>query len=56
MSTARPPYTDSSGDPYEMLLDGTSEVPGTSTIPTAQPLIDLAVAGQPRMPATPPRS
>ena len=32
------PYTDASGNPYEMLLDGTSEVPGTSTIPTAQPL------------------
>ena len=32
------PYTDSSGDDYEMLLDGTSDVPGTSTIPTASPL------------------
>lgn len=32
------PYTDSAGDPYMMLLDGTSEVPGTSTIPAASPL------------------
>lgn len=32
------PYTDASGNPYEMLLDGTSEVPGTTTIPTPQPL------------------
>ncbi len=32
------PYTDASGNDYEMLLDGTSEVPGTSIIPTPQPL------------------
>jgi hypothetical protein len=31
-------YTDASGNPYMMLLDGTSAVPGTSTIPTAAPL------------------
>jgi prepilin-type N-terminal cleavage/methylation domain-containing protein len=34
------PYTDASGQPYMMLLDGTSEVPGTSVIPTASPLPD----------------
>lgn len=32
------PYTDSAGDPYMMLLDGTSAVPGTSVIPAAAPL------------------
>jgi type II secretory pathway pseudopilin PulG len=32
------PYTDSAGDPYMMLLDGTSVVPGTSTIPSPSPL------------------
>jgi Tfp pilus assembly protein PilV len=32
------PYTDSAGNPYMMLLDGTSSVPGTSIIPTASPL------------------
>jgi Tfp pilus assembly protein PilW len=31
-------YTDSGGNTYMMLLDGTSAVPGTSTIPTADPL------------------
>ena len=34
------PYTDGAGDPYMMLLDGTSAVPGTNTIPTPQPLPD----------------
>ncbi|MBV8432457.1 MAG: prepilin-type N-terminal cleavage/methylation domain-containing protein [Solirubrobacterales bacterium] len=32
------PYTAPDGNPYEMLIDGTSAIPGTSTIPTAQPL------------------
>jgi hypothetical protein len=32
------PYTDGNGNPYMMLLDGTTAVPGTSTIPTPQPL------------------
>lgn len=32
------PYTDGAGNPYMMLLDGTSAVPGTSVIPAAQPL------------------
>ncbi len=32
------PYTDSAGDPYMMLLDGTSAVPGTSVIPAPSPL------------------
>ena len=32
------PYTDSAGDPYMMLLDGTGDVPGTGIIPPAQPL------------------
>jgi prepilin-type N-terminal cleavage/methylation domain-containing protein len=32
------PYKDASGNPYMMLLDGTSAVPGTSTIPTPSPL------------------
>ncbi len=32
------PYTDADGNAYEMLLDGSTPVPGTSTIPTAQPL------------------
>ena len=39
------PYTDASGDDYEMLLDGTSEVPGTTTIPTASPLTDSPSLG-----------
>ena len=34
------PYTDGAGDPYMMLLDGTSAVPGTNTIPTPQSLPD----------------
>lgn len=34
------PYTDSAGDPYMMLLDGTSAVPGGATIPASQPLPD----------------
>jgi prepilin-type N-terminal cleavage/methylation domain-containing protein len=34
------PYEDSAGYPYMMLLDGTSDVPGTSTIPTPSPLAD----------------
>lgn len=32
------PYTDGAGNAYEMLLDGTNAVPGTSTIPAADPL------------------
>jgi hypothetical protein len=32
------PYTDAAGDPYVMLLDGTSSVPATTVIPAAQPL------------------
>ena len=32
------PYHNAAGDPYMMLLDGTTAVPGTSTIPLAQPL------------------
>jgi hypothetical protein len=39
------PYTDASGFDYEMLLDGTSEVPGTTTIPTASPLSDSPSLG-----------
>jgi hypothetical protein len=55
------PYTDQAGNPYMMLLDGTSPVPSTSIIPAAQPLntplssngaqtaaevtVDLAVGG-----------
>ncbi len=31
-------YTDAGGNPYMMLLDGTTPVPGTNTIPPAQPL------------------
>jgi prepilin-type N-terminal cleavage/methylation domain-containing protein len=31
-------YTDSGGNAYMMLLDGTTAVPGSSTIPTPQPL------------------
>jgi len=31
-------YSDAGGNAYKMLLDGTSAVPGTSTIPAAQPL------------------
>jgi len=39
------PYTDPNGNPYMMLIDGTSAVPGTSTIPAAQPLaVPLSVA------------
>lgn len=32
------PYTDPAGNPYEMLIDGINAVPGTSTVPAAQPL------------------
>jgi len=32
------PYTDSAGNPYMMLIDGTNAVPGTSVIPSPQPL------------------
>ncbi len=32
------PYTDGAGNPYMMLLDGTSAIPGTSTVPAASPL------------------
>lgn len=32
------PYTAPDGNPYMMLLDGTTEVPGTNVIPAAQPL------------------
>lgn len=39
------PYTDASGDDYEMLIDGTNEVPGTSTIPAASPLTDAPSLG-----------
>jgi type II secretory pathway component PulJ len=38
LNSSSVPYTDSAGNPYMMLLDGTSAVPGTSTIPTAVPL------------------
>jgi hypothetical protein len=38
LNSSSVPYTDSAGNPYMMLLDGTSAVPGTSTIPTAAPL------------------
>ena len=39
------PYTDPNGNPYMMLIDGTSAVPGTSIIPAAQPLVSpLSVA------------
>lgn len=38
-------YTDGAGDPYMMLLDGTSDVPGTSVIPTASPLTDTPPSG-----------
>lgn len=31
-------YQNSAGEDYEMLLDGTNEVPGTTTIPAASPL------------------
>lgn len=31
-------YTDADGNPYMMLLDGTTPVPGTNTIPAASPL------------------
>ena len=31
-------YTDGAGNPYMMLLDGTSSLPGTNTFPTASPL------------------
>jgi prepilin-type N-terminal cleavage/methylation domain-containing protein len=31
-------YTDSGGNQYEMLIDGHTPIPGTSTIPTASPL------------------
>jgi Tfp pilus assembly protein PilW len=31
-------YSDSNGDPYEMLVDGANAVPGTSTVPAASPL------------------
>lgn len=31
-------YSDGAGNPYEMLVDGTTAVPGTSTIPPANPL------------------
>jgi type II secretory pathway pseudopilin PulG len=39
-------YTDSAGNSYMMLLDGTTAVPGTSTIPPAQPLaVPLSASG-----------
>ena len=38
------PYTDGAGDPYMMLLDGTSAVPGTNTIPTASAAARFTVA------------
>ncbi len=38
LNSSGQPYTDSAGDPYMMLLDGTSDVPNTSIIPTPQPL------------------
>lgn len=31
-------YSDGAGNPYEMLVDGTTPVPGTNIIPTANPL------------------
>ncbi len=44
-SSTGQPYTDASGNDYEMLLDGTNEVPGTTTIPTASPLTDAPTLG-----------
>ena len=39
-------YTDGGGNPYMLLLDGTSSVPGTSIIPAASPLATpLSTAG-----------
>jgi hypothetical protein len=32
------PYTDAGGNPYMMLIDGTSQVPATTVVPPAQPL------------------
>lgn len=32
------PYIDAGGNPYMMLIDGTSQVPGTTVVPAAQPL------------------
>ncbi len=44
-SSGGQPYTDASGDDYEMLIDGTNEVPGTTTIPGASPLTDAPSLG-----------
>jgi hypothetical protein len=42
------PYTDSAGNSYMMLLDGTSVVPGTSVIPTPSPLaVPLSATSSP---------
>jgi hypothetical protein len=38
LNSSGQPYTDSAGDPYMMLLDGTGDIPGTGIIPPAQPL------------------
>ncbi len=38
LNSSGQPYTDSAGDPYMMLLDGTGDIPGTGVIPPAQPL------------------
>ena len=51
-------YTDGAGNPYMMLLDGTTSVPGDEppVIPAASPLPDSALPGSQRStPRPPPR-
>ncbi len=48
-------YSDGAGNPYLMLLDGTSYVPGTTVIPAASPLTDTPRASRPPTPSRPPR-
>jgi len=37
-NSSNQPYTAPDGNDYEMLIDGTNAIPGTSTVPAAQPL------------------